>query len=94
MKIRNIFLKEGSSDAIYFQLRAKKKHHLVDVIFDKSTSLLDFSILFVISAAKPSINFDCHGVQVCRICFLSTKDEFYTENGQVEYMASNKMPLS
>ena len=60
---------------------ALKKNHLVDIVFNKSTSLLDFSILFVISAAEPSINFDCHGVQVCRIFFLSAKDDFYAENG-------------
>jgi hypothetical protein len=26
--------------------------------------------------------------------FSSAKDDFYAENGQVENMASNKMPLS
>ena len=75
-------------------LRAKKTHDLVDVVVNKSTSLFDFSMISIITAHEPSINFDCRGVQVCQKFCFSEKDKFYPENGQVEYMASNKMPLS
>jgi len=57
-------------------------------------AFLTFSVILIISVHEPSMNVDCHGVQVCRNFCFSAKDKFYAENGQVEYMASNKMPLS